>query len=119
MAIYQDLIDKKTKIAVIGLGYVGLPIALEFAQKLSVIGFDINAKRIAMMKNNVDPSKEVSKELFEGKDIEFTGDLEKLKEASFFIVAVPTPVDKFNVPNLGPVKGASEILGKVVKKETM
>ncbi len=116
MAIYQDLIDKKTKIAVIGLGYVGLPIALEFARKLSVVGFDINAKRIAMMRNNVDPSKEVSKELFDGKDIEFTSDLEKLKEASFFIVAVPTPVDKFNVPNLGPVKGASDILGRVVKK---
>ncbi len=116
MNIYQDLIDKKAKIAIIGLGYVGLPIALEFAKKLSVIGFDINSKRIELMKNHIDPSKEVPREMFEGKEIEFTGDLEKLKEASFFIVAVPTPVDKFNVPNLMPVKGASEILGKVVKK---
>ena len=116
MNIYQDLIDKKAKIAIIGLGYVGLPIALEFARKLSVIGFDINAKRIEMMKNHMDPSKEVPKEAFEGRDIEFTGDLEKLKEASFYIVAVPTPVDKFNVPNLRPVKGASEILGQVVSK---
>jgi len=116
MNIYQDLIDKKAKIAIIGLGYVGLPIALEFARKLSVIGFDINSKRIEMMKNHIDPSKEVPKEAFEGRDIEFTGDLEKLKEASFYIVAVPTPVDKFNVPNLRPVKGASEILGQVVSK---
>jgi len=116
MNIYQDLIEKKTKIAIIGLGYVGLPIALEFARKLSVIGFDINSKRIEMMKNHIDPSKEVPKEAFEGRDIEFTGDLEKLKEASFYIVAVPTPVDKFNVPNLRPVKGASEILGQVVSK---
>jgi UDP-N-acetyl-D-galactosamine dehydrogenase len=116
MNIYQDLIDKKAKIAIIGLGYVGLPIALEFARKLSVIGFDINSKRIEMMKNHMDPSKEVPKEAFEERDIEFTGDLEKLKEASFYIVAVPTPVDKFNVPNLRPVKGASEILGQVVSK---
>ena len=116
MAIYQDLIDKKTKIAIIGLGYVGLPIALEFARKIKVIGFDINSRRIEMMKNHIDPSKEVGKEMFEGKEIEFTHDLEKLKEASFFIVAVPTPVDAFDVPNLGPVKGASELLGKVVKK---
>ena len=116
MNIYQDLIDKKAKIAIIGLGYVGLPIALEFARKLKVIGFDINSRRIELMRNNIDPSKEVPKEAFEGRDIEFTGDLEKLKEASFYIVAVPTPVDKFNVPNLRPVKGASEILGKVVKK---
>ena len=116
MAIYQDLIDKKTKIAIIGLGYVGLPIALEFARKIKVIGFDINTRRIDMMKNHIDPSKEVAKEMFEGREIEFTHDLEKLKEASFFIVAVPTPVDAFNVPNLGPVKGASELLGKVVKK---
>ena len=116
MGIYQDLVDKKARIAIIGLGYVGLPIALEFAKKLSVIGFDINTKRIEMMKNHIDPSKEVPRETFEGRDIEFTNDLEKLKEARFFIVAVPTPVDKFNVPNLKPVKGASEILGKVLKK---
>lgn len=116
MAIYQDLIDKNTKIAVIGLGYVGLPIALEFAKKISVIGFDINEKRIEMMRKQIDPSKEVPKENFEGREIEFTSDLEILKTASFFIVAVPTPVDHFNVPNLKPVKGASEILGKVLKK---
>ena len=86
MAIYQDLIDKKTKVAIIGLGYVGLPIALEFARKIKVIGFDINSRRIEMMKNHIDPSKEVGKEMFEGKEIEFTHDLEKLKEASYIEV---------------------------------
>src|SRR6187397_294996 len=114
--MYQSLVSKKEKLAIIGLGYVGLPIALEFARKIKVIGFDINPKRIEMMKNQIDPSKEVAREMFEGREIEFTSDLEKLKEASFFIVAVPTPVDAFNVPNLAPVKGASELLGKVVKK---
>lgn len=116
MSIYQDLLDKKAKIGVIGLGYVGLPIALEFAKRVSVIGFDINDKRIDMMKKHIDPSKEVPAEEFIGRDIEFTSDLEKLKEASFFVVAVPTPVDKFNVPDLKPVLGASKTIGKVVKK---
>lgn len=115
MTIYQDLIDKKAKLAVIGLGYVGLPIALEFAKKISVIGFDINLKRIDMMRNGIDPSKEVSRDDFRDKDIVFTTDLDVLKEARFFIVAVPTPVDKFNVPDLKPVLGASSTIGKVIK----
>jgi UDP-N-acetyl-D-glucosamine/UDP-N-acetyl-D-galactosamine dehydrogenase len=115
MTIYQDLIDKKAKLAVIGLGYVGLPIALEFAKKISVIGFDINLKRIDMMRNGIDPSKEVKRDDFRDKDIVFTTDLEVLKEARFFIVAVPTPVDKFNVPDLKPVLGASSTIGKVIK----
>ena len=116
MKIYQDLIDKKAKLAVIGLGYVGLPIALEFARKISVIGFDINPKRIDMIRNGIDPSKEVSRETFNDKDIIFTDDIEILREARFFIVAVPTPVDKFNVPDLKPVLGASSTIGKVIKK---
>ncbi len=115
MTIYQDLIDKKAKLAVIGLGYVGLPIALEFAKKISVIGFDINLKRIDMMRNGIDPSKEVNRDDFRDKDIVFTTDLDVLKEARFFIVAVPTPVDKFNVPDLKPVLGASSTIGKVIK----
>src|SRR5579872_4357745 len=113
--IYEDLLAKRAKLAVIGLGYVGLPIALEFARKISVIGFDINAKRIAMMRNGVDPSKEVDGDAFKGCDIVFTDDLDVLKEASFFIVAVPTPVDKYNVPDLKPLIGASETVGKVLK----
>lgn len=114
--MYQELVDKKAKLAVIGLGYVGLPIALEFARKISVIGFDINPKRIEMMKQGIDPSNELAKEDFEGCDIIFTDSLDVLREARFFIVAVPTPVDEHNVPELTPVKKASETVGKVVKK---
>lgn len=116
MSIYKELKEKRAKIGVIGLGYVGLPIALEFAKELSVIGFDINEKRIDMMKKHIDPSKEVSSETFKNKDIEFTDDVNVLKEAKFFIVAVPTPVDKFNVPDLKPVLGASKTIGQVLKK---
>jgi UDP-N-acetyl-D-glucosamine/UDP-N-acetyl-D-galactosamine dehydrogenase len=114
--MYQDLIDKKEKLAVIGLGYVGLPIALEFARKISVIGFDISAKRIEMMKQGIDPSNELDKEEFSGCDITFTDSIDVLKEAKFFIVAVPTPVDEHNVPDLTPVQKASETVGKVIKK---
>lgn len=116
MLIYQDIVDKKSKVAVIGLGYVGLPIALEFAKKVSVIGFDINAKRIDMMKKGIDPSNELEASDFENTDILFTNSLEELKEAKFFIVAVPTPVDEHNVPDLIPVTKASETIGKVIKK---
>src|ERR1700722_3727538 len=112
----QELLGKKKKLAVIGLGYVGLPIALEFAKKISVIGFDINEKRVALMKQHIDPSSELEAKDFEGTDIEFTADIEVLRQASFFIVAVPTPVDKHNVPDLKPVLGASSTIGKVIKK---
>src|SRR6201996_2022177 len=114
--IYEELLTKKAKLAVIGLGYVGLPIALEFARKISVIGFDINAKRIAMMRQAIDPSKEVDAAGFKNRDIVFTDDLEVLKQARFFIVAVPTPVDKYHVPGLKPLIGASTTVGKVLKK---
>jgi UDP-N-acetyl-D-galactosamine dehydrogenase len=114
--MYKELVEKKNKLAVIGLGYVGLPIALEFAKNLSVIGFDINAERIEMMKKNTDPSNELDKEAFKGCDIIFTSSLDVLGEANFFIVAVPTPVDEHNVPDLIPVQKASETIGKVIKK---
>jgi UDP-N-acetyl-D-galactosamine dehydrogenase len=114
--MYKDLVDKKEKLAVIGLGYVGLPIALAFAKKISVIGFDINEKRIGMMKQGIDPSNELDAAAFEGADISFTNSLEELRHAKFFIVAVPTPVDEHNVPDLTPVKKASETIGKVIKK---
>jgi UDP-N-acetyl-D-glucosamine/UDP-N-acetyl-D-galactosamine dehydrogenase len=114
--MYQDLLEKKKTLAVIGLGYVGLPIALEFAKKIKVIGFDINAERVEMMRNKIDPSQELESEAFEGCDIEFTNDLDVLRKANFFIVAVPTPVDKHNVPDLIPVTRASETIGKVIKK---
>jgi len=114
--MYKELVDKKAKLAVIGLGYVGLPIALEFARKISVIGFDISSKRIEMMKQGIDPSNELDKQAFEGCDIIFTDSLDTLRDANFFIVAVPTPVDEHNVPDLMPVKKASETVGKVIKK---
>ena len=114
--MYKELVDKKAKLALIGLGYVGLPIALEFAKKLSVIGFDINPKRIDMMRNGIDPSNELNKKDFEDCDITFTDSLDVLREAKFFIVAVPTPVDEHNVPDLTPVQRASETIGKVIKK---
>jgi UDP-N-acetyl-D-glucosamine/UDP-N-acetyl-D-galactosamine dehydrogenase len=114
--IYDDLTTGKAKLAVIGLGYVGLPIALEFARKISVIGFDINSRRIEMMRNHIDPSKEVDAKAFQGCDIVFTDDVEVLKQARFFIVAVPTPVDKYNVPDLKPLIGASTTVGKALKK---
>ncbi len=114
--MYQELISKQNKLAVIGLGYVGLPIALEFAKKISVIGFDINPKRIEMMRKGIDPSKEIDSDNFKNKDIVFTSDLNLLKQANFFIIAVPTPVDKYNVPDLKPLLGASNTVSQVLKK---
>lgn len=114
--MYQQLLSREHKLAVIGLGYVGLPIALAFARKIDVIGFDINAKRVAMMRQGIDPSNELEAAAFEGCAITFTDDLEVLKEAKFFVVAVPTPVDEHNVPDLTPVVKASETIGKVIKK---
>lgn len=114
--MYKELLNKKAKLAVIGLGYVGLPIALAFARKIKVIGFDINEKRVAMMKKGIDPSSELSKEDFKGCDIEFTASLDKLREANFFIIAVPTPIDEHNLPDLKPLIGASNSVGKALKK---
>ncbi|GAA0876534.1 nucleotide sugar dehydrogenase [Wandonia haliotis] len=114
--IYNKLLNGEAKLAVIGLGYVGLPIALEFAKKIKVIGFDINAKRVEMMRNNIDPSNELEASAFEGADIHFTADLDELREANFFVVAVPTPIDESNLPNLSPLISASTTVGKVLKK---
>lgn len=114
--MYNELLSKKRKLAVIGLGYVGLPIALEFARKISVIGFDINSKRVEMMRNNTDPSGELESSAFENCDIEFTDSLEVLKQAQFFIVAVPTPIDDHKLPDLKPLLGATKTIAKVLKK---
>ena len=110
------LTEKREQLALIGLGYVGLPIALAFARKLKVIGFDINEERVQMMREGKDPSCELEAKDFEGCDIQFTTSLEELRKANFFIVAVPTPVDEHNVPDLTPVLKASETIGKVIKK---
>ncbi len=114
--MYNKLVNKEAKLAVIGLGYVGLPIALEFARKIKVIGFDINQKRVDMMRNNIDPSNELEASDFEGCDIHFTAELEELRDANFFIVAVPTPIDASNEPDIRPLIGASTTVGKVLKK---
>lgn len=114
--MYNDLVKKEAKLALIGLGYVGLPIALEFAKKISVIGFDINENRLAKMRQGIDPCGELDSSAFENVDIEFTSSIEKLKEASFFIVAVPTPIDKHNQPDLAPLLGASRTVAKALKK---
>jgi UDP-N-acetyl-D-glucosamine/UDP-N-acetyl-D-galactosamine dehydrogenase len=114
--MYQDLLEKKKSIAVIGLGYVGLPLALEFAKHFKVIGFDINKSRVALMQQGVDPSNELDKSAFDNTDILFTTDLKELKKANFFIVAVPTDIDEHKVPNLTPLKKASESVGKALKK---
>jgi len=116
MSIYQELINKETKLSLIGLGYVGLPIALEFAKKISVIGFDISEERIEMMNSRKDPSEELSAEAFDKCDIMFTSNPEDLKEASFHIVAVPTPIDNHNMPDLSPLIAASKTVGKILKK---
>lgn len=114
--MYQELINKSRKLAVIGLGYVGLPIALEFARKLSVIGFDIREDRISKLKKQVDPSNELTPEAFEGCEITFTSDSSRLSGAGFFIVAVPTPIDQYKLPDLGPLTAAARTIGKVLKK---
>lgn len=112
----NQLLNKQKRIALVGLGYVGLPIALEFARKMSVIGFDINEKRVQLMKNNIDPCKELPSEAFVNTDIVFTSYPEDLREASFYIVAVPTPIDEYKQPDLGPLLSASATVGKVLKK---
>ena len=114
--MYQQLLKKEKKLAVIGLGYVGLPIALEFAKKIPVLGFDISAERVALMKKGIDPSKELETEAFEECDIEFTADPQDLSGADFYIVAVPTPVDEHNVPNLKPLLSATEFVANVLKE---
>lgn len=114
--MYNSLISKEKKLAVIGLGYVGLPIALAFAKKLKVIGFDISEKKIELLKKSIDPSKEIESAEFKNCDIEFTSDLEILRKANFFIVAVPTPIDSYKRPDLSPLISATQTVAKVLKK---
>jgi len=116
MNIYDKLTHKEAKIAVIGLGYVGLPVALEFAKKVSVIGFDTNEVKVEILKTGKDPSKEQPPEAFEGTDILFTSEVDLLKEARFYIVAVPTPIDSRHLPDLRPLLSASKTVGQVLKK---
>jgi len=114
--IYDKLLKKEGKLAVIGLGYVGLPIALEFGRRVRVVGFDINSKRVEMMRAKVDPSNELPASVFEDTDVFFSADINDLKDVNFFVVAVPTPINNMNLPDLTPVLSASRTVGKVLKK---
>lgn len=114
--MYNELVNKKAKLAVVGLGYVGLPIALEFAKVFDVVGFDIKEDRVEKMRNRIDPSKELPSEAFDGTSIYFTANPEELADTRFYIVAVPTPIDEHNLPDLKPLQSASTMVGKVLKK---
>lgn len=114
--MYDRLLNGQSKLSVIGLGYVGLPIALEFARKIKVVGFDIKPDRVEKMKVGIDPSNELPKEAFDGCDIQFTANLDDLRQCDFHIVAVPTPIDNHNLPDLTPLIKASETVGKIIKK---
>lgn len=117
MSLYQKLVNKEEKLALVGLGYVGMPIAVAFAKKgLNVIGFDLNKAKIDLYKSGIDPTKEVGDDVIKNTTLEFTSDPAKLKEAKFIIVAVPTPVNADHTPDLKPVIGASEIVGRNLAK---
>lgn len=120
MSIYDDLLNKKKKLAVIGLGYVGMPIAVAFAKKgIDVIGYDISKAKINLYKMGQDPTNEVGNDEIKNTKVEFTNDQSKLQEASFFIIAVPTPVNNDHTPNLEPVISASEIVGRNMMKDSI
>ena len=116
MSLYQDLLERKEKLSLVGLGYVGMPIAVAFAEKVDVIGFDLNAAKIDLYKQGFDPTKEVGDETIKKCKVDFTADEKRLREAKFHIVAVPTPVDDDHKPDLSPVEGASHILGRNLTK---
>lgn len=116
MSLCEKLLDKEEKIAVIGLGYVGMPIAVAFAKKVNVIGYDLNEEKINLYKSGIDPTKEVGNEGIKSTSVEFTADEKRIQDAKFIIVAVPTPVNTDHTPDLTPVIGASEIVGRNITK---
>lgn len=116
MRLYEQLIKKEEKLSLVGLGYVGMPIAVAFAKKINVIGFDLNCHKIELYKSGIDPTREVGDEAIRSSAVEFTADETKLREAKFHIVAVPTPVNDDHTPDLRPVEGASMILGRNLTK---
>ncbi|MBP3447404.1 MAG: nucleotide sugar dehydrogenase [Clostridia bacterium] len=116
MNLYEKIVAREEKISLVGLGYVGMPIAVAFAKKVDVIGFDLNKKKIELYQNGIDPTKEVGDEAIKATTVDFTADPARLKEAKFHIVAVPTPVNPDHTPDLTPVEGASRILGQNLTK---
>ena len=116
MDLYEKLLSGEEKLSLVGLGYVGMPIAVAFAKKIGVIGFDLNKEKIELYKSGVDPTNEVGNDVIKNTKVEFTADPSSLKNAKFHIVAVPTPVNDDHTPDLTPVEGASRILGQNLSK---
>lgn len=116
MTLYDDLLTGKTKLSLVGLGYVGMPIAVAFAKKLSVIGFDLNKHKIELYKRGIDPTQEAGDAVIKASSVDFTSDESGLKEAKFHIIAVPTPVNQDKTPDLSPVEGASRVVGRNLTK---
>ena len=116
MSLYEDIVSGKEKLSLVGLGYVGMPIAVAFARKINVVGFDLNAAKIDLYKSGIDPTNEVGNDVIKNTKVDFTADPTRLKEAKFHIVAVPTPVNDDHTPDLTPVEGASRILGQNLTK---
>lgn len=116
MSLFEKIVNKDEKISVVGLGYVGMPIAVAFAKKIDVIGFDLNKKKIDLYRAGIDPTNEVGNDEIKNTTVEFTADETKLKEAKFHIVAVPTPINSDKTPDLSPVEGASRIVGRNLTK---
>lgn len=116
MTLYSRIVNREEKISLVGLGYVGMPIAVAFSKQVDVIGFDLNKQKIKMYQNGIDPTKEVGDNEIQNCTVEFTADEKKLQEAKFHIVAVPTPVNADHTPDLSPVEGASRILGRNLTK---
>ena len=114
--LLEKINNKTAKVGVVGLGYVGMPIAVAFAKKIKVVGYDLNKKKIELYQNGIDPTREVGDEAIKNTTLEFTSDETKLQEAKFHIVAVPTPVKDDHTPDLSPVEGASKILGRNLQK---
>lgn len=114
--LYEKLVNHEEKLSLVGLGYVGMPIAVAFAKKINVVGFDLNAAKIDLYKKGIDPTREVGDAAIKTSTVEFTADETKLREAKFHIVAVPTPVNDDHSPDLSPVEGASAILGRNLTK---
>ncbi|MBP2639669.1 MAG: UDP-N-acetyl-D-galactosamine dehydrogenase [Firmicutes bacterium] len=116
MSLYKKIINRQEKMSLIGLGYVGMPIAVSFSKKADVIGFDVNKTKIALYKKGIDPTNEVGNDVISTCSVDFTSDERRLKEAKFHIVAVPTPVNADHTPDLGPIRGASKTLGRNLNK---
>jgi UDP-N-acetyl-D-galactosamine dehydrogenase len=114
--LYEQIVNREEKVSLIGLGYVGMPIAVAFAKKADVLGFDVNKQKIELYKNGIDPTKEVGNEVIKNTSVDFTSDEARLREAKFHIVAVPTPVKDDHTPDLTPVESASRTLGRNLTK---